>query len=321
MTSECSDSHQAVGHRLFGWSGVVWLVWVVRFARWVRLCFVLSVVLQIGICVGMADDLPGIHNLQCVSDSVLVGSEPEGELAFRSLRDRGVKTIVSVDGAVPDTKLAAKYGLRYIHIPMGYDGIAVQTQLALVRVARELKSPLYVHCHHGRHRGPAAAAVIGRASGVLTAAQATELLERCGTSRDYAALWRDVATFRDPGDDVLLPELPEVAKVESMAAAMAKLDRHFELVKLSADCKWKVPADHPDMKPATESLLVEEGLTECLRLMKNEQPRRFRELMQQSVTQATELAAAVKLGNTAAADKLLQQLTGSCKACHQEFRN
>ena len=310
--SERSVRKMAAGRRLANRSAVVWMA---------ELHSVLLMVLFWGAYPVVADELPGLHNLQRVSDLVLVGGEPEGESAFRALRDRGVKAIVSVDGAVPDTKLAAKYGLRYIHIPLGYDGIDVQSQLALVRVARELKSPVYVHCHHGRHRGPAAAAVIGRAAGVLTAEQATELLKRCGTSVDYLGLWRDVAAFRNPAADVLLPELLETAKVDSMAAAMAKLDRHFDLVKSSAEAQWKIPADPPDLVPAAEALLVQEGLTESLRLMAENQPQKFRDLMQQSVTQSRELTAAVKLGNTAAADKLLQQLTGSCKACHQEFRN
>ena len=275
----------------------------------------------VGTYAAAADDLPGIHNLHEVSAAILVGGEPEGEAAFKSLRDRGVTTIVSVDGAVPNTKLAAKYGLRYIHIPLGYDGIDSLSQLALIRVARETKSPLYVHCHHGRHRGPAAAAVIGRAAGVLSAEQANELLKQCGTSPDYKGLWRDVAGFRQPAADVLLPELVEVAKVESMAAAMARLDRHFDFLKYSAEAKWNAPADHPDLVPATESLLVQEGLTESLRLMTEKQPQKFRELMQQSVTQATDLTAALKAGNAPAADKLLLQLSGSCKTCHQQFRN
>ncbi|MEY3460220.1 MAG: hypothetical protein RL215_3377, partial [Planctomycetota bacterium] len=253
--------------------------------------------------VAPADDLPGLHNLQQASATVLVGSEPDGEQAFQALKEKGVTVIVSVDGALPDTKLAAKFGIRYIHIPLGYDGVNHQSQLALVRVARENQSPLYVHCHHGRHRGPAAAAIICQAAGTMNADQASELLKRCGTSPDYKGLWRDVAAFRNPPAATKLPELVEIAKVESMPAAMAKLDRHFDLLKLAADAGWKTPPDHPDLVPTMEALLVQEGLAESLRLLTKDQPEALQSLMRESAGQAAELTNALRSGDTAQAEK------------------
>jgi hypothetical protein len=32
-----------------------------------------------------------------------------------------VKTIVSVDGGKPDVETARKHGIRYVHLPIGYD--------------------------------------------------------------------------------------------------------------------------------------------------------------------------------------------------------
>ncbi|MEM6655987.1 MAG: hypothetical protein AAF596_09305, partial [Planctomycetota bacterium] len=82
---------------------------------------------------------------------------------MRSLYRQGVRTLVSVDGARPDVALAAEHGLRYVHVPFGYDGIPREARLALTRVARDRQGGVYVHCHHGRHRGPAAAVVVARA--------------------------------------------------------------------------------------------------------------------------------------------------------------
>lgn len=268
-----------------------------------------------------ADDLPGLHNVREAAPGVIVGGEPEGEAAFAALQQKGITTIVSVDGALPNTQLAAKYGLRYIHIPLGYDGIDEQSTLALVRVARDVRTPLYVHCHHGRHRGPAAAAVICQAAGTLNPTTAAELLKRSGTSPDYKGLWRDVAAFKNPAPDAVLPELHAQAEVDSLAAAMAKLDRHFDNVKLAAAAGWKTPPDHPDVVPQTELLLVQESLTESLRLLTNDQPPEFRTLMQESEHQARELLQAVKSNRTEAAAQLLKQLTGGCMKCHQQFRN
>lgn len=268
-----------------------------------------------------ADDLPGLHNVNEAAPGVLVGSEPEGEAAFAALQKKGITTIVSVDGAVPDIKLAAKYGLRYIHIPLGYDGIDQQSQLAFVRVAREITGPTYVHCHHGRHRGPAAAAVICLASGQLDIPRATELLQRCGTSPDYKGLYRDVAAFKKPAPDAVLPELKAQAQVESLAAAMAKLDRHFDHVKLAAASGWKTPPQHPDIVPQAELLLVQEGLSESLRLLTKDQPAEFHALMKESERQSKDLLQSLKSGRTDEASRLLMQLTGGCMKCHQQFRN
>lgn len=289
-------------------------------------CLVLLLQLAALLCpltgrVTAADDLPGLHNVREAAPNVLVGAEPSGEQAFAALKSKGITTIVSVDGAPPDIRLAARYGLRYVHIPLGYDGIDEQSRLALVRVAREIRTPLYVHCHHGRHRGPAAAAVIGLASGTLTAPQSAELLKRCGTSPDYTGLWRDVAAFTNPAPDIVLPELQAVAKVDSLAAAMAKLDRHLDHVKLSAAAGWKTPADHPDLNPQTELLLVQEGLTESLRLLSGDRPAEFLTQMRQSERLAKELREVVKAGRSEDAAKLLMQLNAGCIKCHQEFRN
>lgn len=268
-----------------------------------------------------ADDLPGLHNVREVAPNLLVGGEPEGEAAFAALQKKGITTIVSVDGAPPDIRLAAKYGLRYVHIPLGYDGIDERSRLALVRVARDIQTPLYIHCHHGRHRGPAAAAVICQATGRLNSAQATELLKRCGTSPDYKGLWRDVAAFKNPDPNTVLPELQPQAEVDSLATAMAKLDRHFDNVKLAAAANWKTPPDHPDLVPQTEVLLVQEGLTESLRLLTSDRPTEFQQQLRESEQQAKDLLQAVKTGRREDADKLLMRLTAGCTKCHQQFRN
>ncbi|MEZ6081685.1 MAG: hypothetical protein R3C56_40245 [Pirellulaceae bacterium] len=48
---------------------------------------------------------------------------PEGAAAFNELVQLGVKTIITVDGAQPDVATAKQFGLRYVHLPHGYDGI------------------------------------------------------------------------------------------------------------------------------------------------------------------------------------------------------
>lgn len=78
-------------------------------------------------------EAPGLHNVYRLDEKLLSGSSPEGELGFRSLQDLGVRTVLSVDGARPDVELARKYGLRYVHLPIGYDGITREQALRLSR--------------------------------------------------------------------------------------------------------------------------------------------------------------------------------------------
>ena len=70
-----------------------------------------------------------------------------------------MQTVISVDGAKPDLEAARKHGLRYVHLPHGYDGVPAPRGDELAIALRTLEGPIYVHCHHGKHRSPAAAGV------------------------------------------------------------------------------------------------------------------------------------------------------------------
>ncbi len=266
-------------------------------------------------------DLPGLNNLSRASENVIVGSEPHGDAAFENLRSLGITTIISVDGATPDVEAARKHGLRYIHIPFGYDGIPSDATKALARAAREITTPMYVHCHHGRHRGPAAAAIVCISSGSLTQVQALELMTTAGTSKDYTGLWRDVRNFIPPGPDEVLPELLEVAPVDSIVATMAKIDRSFDNLKLCAAAGWKTPKDHPDLVPASEALLVQEGLHEASRHLQAQHDEQFRKWLTDSESLAADLCAAVKSGDSATPSVRLKAVEQSCKRCHSAYRD
>ena len=118
-----------------------------------------------------------LENLHQLSPTLYSGGEPHGDVAFSKLAELGVRTVVSVDGARPDVAAAKKHGLRYIHIPIGYDGVDPEAQAALTRVVREIEGPVFLHCHHGKHRGPAAAAVMCMAAGDMDAGAGARLPE------------------------------------------------------------------------------------------------------------------------------------------------
>lgn len=270
---------------------------------------------------GEPRDMDGLHHVLRGSERVFSGSQPHGAEGFASVAALGVKTIVSVDGAVPDLELARQHGLRYVHIPIGYDGIPVEAGESLARLVRDAEGPFYIHCHHGRHRGPAAAAVACQASGAMNAEQAINLLERAGTSPDYGGLWQSVRSYQTPAADAELPALVEQAEIESFAAAMARIDRGFDNLKLAKEADWSVPPRHPDIVPLREAVLLREGFQEAIRQLGEDRPAAFTEQMQQAEILARALESALREGNSPSATGYLDRLQQSCKTCHKSFRD
>jgi len=267
---------------------------------------------------------PGIHNLQKVSDRIYSGSEPEGEAGFQSLQGLGIKTIVSVDGAKPQLELAHKHHLRYVHIPIGYDGVPNDAGAALARLIRDAEPPIYIHCHHGQHRGPAAAAIACIAAGSIDNKQAIRVLERSGTSKNYAGLWRDVEKYSPPSTDAELPQLVETAQVDSLTAAMSQVDRAYDNLKLCRDARWSAPSVHPDLVPAQEAILLQEGLHEAARNLDNHQKQfdeTFKTWLTDAESLATGLQASLAAKNATAADRQLISLEQACKKCHTNYRD
>jgi protein tyrosine phosphatase (PTP) superfamily phosphohydrolase (DUF442 family) len=268
-----------------------------------------------------AGNYPHVHNLLRVTDGIYSGGEPDSEAAFAELAQLGVKTVVSVDGARPNLAAAKKHGLRYVHIPIGYDGIDEEAGRALARAAREAEPPLYFHCHHGKHRGPAAAAVACVAAGAAEGHAALEVLRQAGTGQEYAGLWRDVAAYRPPSKDTTLPELVEVAEVDSIVVAMSQIDHAFDNLKLCQTAHWKTPLDHPDLVAAQEALIVREGLRETARTLSEGYDEQFITWMKDSESLAAEVESQLRAKQFEAATASMTRLDQACKRCHVEYRN
>lgn len=215
-------------------------------------------------------ELSGLHNVCRVSEGLYSGSSPATLQAFAALRKLGVKTVISVDGARPAVELARQHGLRYVHLPVGYDGIPRETILKLVKAVQTLPGPVYLHCHHGKHRGPAAAAItqfcLDPSCGVE---QAVKLMEHAGTSPLYKGLMELPHNTSRPSEAELaaIPTaFPEVAPVPALAEAMVKIDATWDRIKLLEKTSWKAPPDHADLDPAHEALQLLEHYREAARL-------------------------------------------------------
>ena len=188
-----------------------------------------------------------------------------------------MKTIISVDGSKPDVETARKHGLRYIHLPFGYDGVPTNRVVELAKAAQSADGPVYVHCHHGLHRGPAAVAAICEATARWTTNQAVAWLEAGWTASDYAGLYRSVTDFRRPEAAALarIIELPEVAKTSSLVEAMVAIDKEFDQLKAAQQAGWSTIANQPDLTPAHTATILWEHLRELAALTTRRSVRRL----------------------------------------------
>lgn len=285
--------------------------------------YLLSTLLFLQSCTIQAEDpqITGLQHLQHPVPEVFCGSEPASERVFRELHKLGVRTVVSVDGIRPQVELAERCGLKYVHIPIGYDGISAEQAGMLTRVADEAKDPVYVHCHHGRHRGPAAAAVICRALGRMQDVQAIQFLERSGTSRDYQGLWRDVGGYQRPPVGAVLPQLQSAVPVSSLAERMADLSRRFEMLQQESKADWNSARSGRLEMVVGTAVLLEEGFRESLRQQDDDRDARFHSLMQQSASRARQLTGALKDRKFAKAGEIINLMSIDCGMCHQHYRD
>lgn len=267
-------------------------------------------------------DHPDLHNLLQITDKVYSGGEPENEAAFAELFELGVKVIVSVDGATPNQELAQKYGMRYVHIPIGYDGITAEAVKSFARAADELDETTYVHCHHGTHRGPAGAAAICVARGDCDGETAMKILQKAGTSKKYPGLWRDVKGYHRPPAGQPLPTLVAVAKIDSVPKAMAKLDRAADNLTLSQEAGWTVPKDHPDLVPGEEAHRVVEGLQDAQQHLAGKLDNaELRGWLSEAIEASRQFESALRTGQLNDATARFTAVQQACSRCHAKYRN
>lgn len=258
---------------------------------------------------------------------MISGGLPEGEAGFAELRKLGIKTVISVDGAKPDEATAKKHGLRYVHLPHGYDGIPADRAEELAKAVRDLPGPIYIHCHHGHHRSPAAAAVACVGAGLIAQTDAALVLQIAGTSEQYRGLYQSVQSARAL-DEALLDELgcefPATSKLPPLAEAMVLVEQTHDHLKALQRTDWKAPHDQPALVAEHEALLLREHFTELLRTSDVQcRPAEFRRLMQEAETLAQQLETALgaRPSDRAAASQQLARINYNCKSCHQAFRD
>ena len=246
---------------------------------------------------------PGLHNTHLVRPGLISGSMPDGDDGWRSLAALGVRTVISVDGMPPDADAAQRIGAKVVHVPIGYNGVPRHQALVVARAVRDLPGPVYLHCHHGKHRGPAAAVAAAIClDPSFTAADGQRFLAVAGTDSKYQGLIRVPTTFVRPDRaelDAVAADFPARAEVPDLAARMIAIDKLFDRVKLAGATSRdavELAELYRESARLPSGRVVESGLADLLTVAAN---------------QAERLAAP---GGVAAA-------TRSCTACHARHRD
>ncbi|MBI5864670.1 MAG: cytochrome c [Planctomycetes bacterium] len=281
-----------------------------------------------------ADEKPrgyaGIHNVVAYADGFVSGGAPEGDAGFGTLAAMGVKTIISVDGAEPEVARAAARGMRYIHLPIGYNGFDEQRKLQLVRAVRDARNagPVYIHCHHGKHRSAAAAATIAVCLGWSDAEQGVARMRVSGTAENYKGLYACAGGARlvaATDIDRVAADFPSVWKPDGFVQSMIEIDAALDNLKAIEKAAWQTPAEHPDLVPAAEA----GRLADLLRLVEaseysQRKPAEFAAAVHNSQQQADELERMLADGQTTPKSELsarLKLVAATCRDCHGRYRD
>jgi hypothetical protein len=226
--------------------------------------------------------------------------------------------VISVDGAEPDIAAAEAAGLKYVHLPIGYDAVPRSRIVELVTGIRESPHPVYIHCHRGLHRGPAAAVAACRAAGILSSDTDIEaLLLEMGTAPKYTGLFRDAGaakplTFQER-KSIRVSDLPSVASVKPLTHQMVELEHEWEHwgKDIAAETEWTT-------ENAALATTLAERLIEAGRLM-DETPESAA-LRSALIADGRWFAETVE-SRADAPEAVMQLMKQRCDNCHARFRD
>ena len=272
-------------------------------------------------------EVPSLHNVFRIDDHLISGSSPDDEAGYAALAKLGVKVLISVDGSKPNVDLAHTYGMRYVHLPFGYDGVPKERFAELTKAVQTAEGTVYVHCHHGKHRGPAAVAGICRTLKNWDAARARGWLQHAGTGDEYAGLYRDVEMFQKLTDAELArvpATFPEIAKTPAEVDSMVAIDETFDRLKAAKAAGWARIPSQPDVTPVQAAAVLWEQFREHART--GESPKHsgdYAKLLQDAERASLSLKDALRDPAQVAAvrDAAMSAVSQSCTACHIKHRN
>ena len=273
-----------------------------------------------------------LPNLIKFNDAVYSGGTPDGPLGFDELRSLGIKTVISVEAIPPDAEKARAKGLRYVHLPHGYDGISPTRRLQLSKAVATLDGPIYIHCHHGIHRSPAATAMVCVSLGWLNSEQGLATLRFAGTSSRYRGLYQSVRDADLLNEEELrdaATEFVERIEVPPMTEKMVFLESLLASLEEQSKSGWELPGKDPDKTAEYQALLLKEHYREWLREGVSENSVResntdvFRRLVEDAEENARRLEKALGTIRSPPSEisGRFEHVKNDCVECHRRFRD
>ncbi|CAN5242637.1 hypothetical protein BH09SUM1_BH09SUM1_22270 [soil metagenome] len=281
-----------------------------------RTFFIFIALSLVGIC--CAETQP--HNLIRISDRIYSGAAPEGEGDFAAIRKLGANTIVSVDTTKPNVKGAHALGMKYIHIPLSYEGITRPQAAALSEAMEETTGTIYFHCDYGKLRGPAAAALAWRFSADATPAAASEALKKAGVNEDFKGLWAAMAMDNLAELRAQKPKLVETAILPGLGAHMGAIDGLVGRLMAARKAGWFDATIPATVDPAQDALMVQSHFHEIGRLDDGGRKADFNAWRVESEKFAAMLKQNLKDKDGTAANASLASLQQDCRLCHAAYR-
>lgn len=271
-------------------------------------------------------NVPGLQNTFRVTERIFSGSQPDTETAFAALAELGVKTVVSVDGNKPDVEAAHKFGLIYVHLPIGYGPVPTNRVAELAKLMTLRPGPFYVHCRHGIYRGPTAVALMCEGTDGWSSAQAVAWLGEVGASLFYPGLYRSVREFKKPSAAELnaVMDLPETVESSSLVKRMVSMDQHFSGLKQAQKSGWLTPDGHADAAARRHAAGLWDQLRKLYRTnFLNARPEDFQGKMLDALKAAENLHTllSAKVPGKEALDTALERTAETCATCHGRYRD
>lgn len=274
------------------------------------------------------ENLPGIENAFRLSRRLYSGGEPRGEADMAALKRKGIRTIISVDGSTPDVEAARQAGIRYVHLPIGYDGVPRDQAIRIVRAVETLPGPVYIHCHHGKHRGPAAAAVCARATEGWTAEQAVDWMNQAGASPDYHGLFESARAFTPLTDDERKragDEFPERSPVPDLVDLMVRLDGRWDGLKAARKAGFPTAPTVAKDDSSHDAIQVVEFFREASRLPEaRDRGDDFLQALAEAERKADVLHGVLKARDPSTREKVdaaFIAVEKTCTTCHARNRD
>ena len=248
------------------------------------------------------------------NSKLLYGAAPVTVADFEEIARHGASLVISVDGAKPKLDEAKAAGLQYVHVPIGYDDVPIEAQAALSKAVRGANGKVYIHCHHGKHRAPAAAAIAYMSVEHADHDGGHDVLVRAGTGEQYKGLWKAIESFTPVAIAAMDPELKETADISPLTEQMAILDRHWDRIKAFEEVAWTGEKE----TIAHEALMASEALHE---FMREALERDYAEEAIAAADAAKRMYKAIQRRDSRTADEAFANLKKSCSTCHTKYRN